>query len=88
MNPWKALFESRKFWLLILDTVVSLVLYFVGKYAGPAFEDVKLVILSLQPIFLMLIYAIAYEDAKIIPAQISKEEAIEYNKTLNQPPVK
>jgi hypothetical protein len=86
MNPWKALFESRKFWLLILDTVVSLVLYFVGKYAGPAFEDVKLVILSLQPIFLMLIYAIAYEDAKIIPAQISKEEAMNITRHLTNHP--
>jgi hypothetical protein len=63
MNPWKLLFQSRKFWLLILDTFISLSLYFVGKYAGAAFEDVKLLILSLQPIFLMIIYAIAKEDA-------------------------
>jgi hypothetical protein len=63
MNPWKLLFQSRKFWLLILDTFVSLGLYFVSKYAGSAFEDVKLVILGLQPVFLMIIYAIAKEDA-------------------------
>jgi hypothetical protein len=42
---------------------MSLALYFIGKYAGAAFEDVKLVVLALQPIFLMLIYAIAKEDA-------------------------
>jgi len=63
MNPWTLLLQSRKFWLLILDTIMSLALYFIGKYAGAAFEDVKLVVLALQPIFLMLIYAIAKEDA-------------------------
>jgi hypothetical protein len=62
MNPWKLLFQSRKFWLLILDTCLSLTLYFVGKYAGVAFEDVKLLVLALQPVFLMIIYAIAKED--------------------------
>ena len=70
MNPWALLFQSRKFWLLILDTVISLVLYFVSKYAGPAFDDVKLVVLALQPIFLMIIYAIAKEDSAKIAAGI------------------
>jgi len=59
-----ALLRSRKFLLLVLDTVVSLILYFVGKYAGPAvFEDVKLMITALQPVFAMVIAAIALEDA-------------------------
>ena len=75
MNPWKLLFASRKFWLLILDTVISLSLYFVGKYAGIAFEDVKLVILTLQPVFIMLIYAIAKEDAAGVRTwNVSKRE--------------
>lgn len=63
MNPWQSLLQSRKFWLLILDTVMSLILYFVGKYAGYAFDDVKFVILGLQPVFMMIIIAIAHEDA-------------------------
>ncbi len=62
-NPFKALLYSRKFWLLILDTVVSLVLYFVGKYAPLAAEDVKFAILGLQPVFVAIIIAIAWEDS-------------------------
>ena len=79
MNPWKALFGSRKFILLVLDVVISLVLYFVSKYLPNAEADVKFVILALQPIVIAIVLAIAYEDGKIIPAQISLEEAREYN---------
>ena len=59
-----ALFQSRKFWLLILDLVISLVLYFGGKYLDPAlFDDVKFLIGALQPVFAFIIAAIALEDA-------------------------
>ena len=59
------LIHSAKFWTLILDLVVSLILYFTGKYADPsAFEDVKFVIGAIQPVFIFLIGAIAYEDGK------------------------
>jgi hypothetical protein len=64
-NPFKGLVLSRKFWLLILDTVISLVLYFVGKYAPVAFEDVKFAILALQPVFVAIIIAIAWEDSAL-----------------------
>jgi hypothetical protein len=83
MSPIKALLSSRKFLLLVLDTVVSLILFFVGKYAKVAFEDVKYIVLALQPVFIVLISAIAYEDGKVIPAQISLEESKEYNKTVH-----
>ena len=64
MNPWKGLICSRKFWLLLLDTVMSLGLYFVGKYASASLlEDTKLVILAMQPVFVAIILAIAWEDA-------------------------
>ncbi len=62
--PIHALLKSRKFLLLLLDTVVSLTLFFVGKYALDIFEDVKFVIAALQPVFVTLIGAIAYEDGK------------------------
>lgn len=58
------LLQSRKFWLLVLDTTISLVMYFVGKYATPALaEDIKIVIVALQPVFVAVIASIAYEDA-------------------------
>jgi hypothetical protein len=65
-NPFKALLMSRKFWLAMLDIVVSLTTYFVTKYSNPqAAEDVLKVIAALQPLFVTIIGAIAYEDGKV-----------------------
>lgn len=62
-NPFAALLHSRKFWLLILDVVVSMATYFITKYAAPAAaNDVLYVIGGIQPVFVTLIGAIAYED--------------------------
>lgn len=59
-----ALLGSRKFLLLILDTFVSILLYFGGKYLSPnSLEDMKFLIAALQPVFVTLIYSIAKEDA-------------------------
>ena len=67
MNPVAALLKSRKFWVAVLDLVVSLVLFFVGKYTSPsALEDVKVIIVAIQPVAIILIGAIAYEDAALI----------------------
>jgi hypothetical protein len=64
-----ALLRSRKFMVLLLDTAASLLLYFGGKYLGGAtYDDLKFVIGLLQPVALMLIYAIATEDAAAIRA--------------------
>jgi hypothetical protein len=58
------IFKSRKFWLMILDLVLSLVLFFGAKYLMPGvFEDVKYLIGALQPVFVFLIISIAIEDA-------------------------
>lgn len=66
MSP---LFQSRRFWLLILDTVVSLALYFVGKYgAVGTIEDVKFIIGALQPVFIVLIAAYTVENAPALNA--------------------
>ena len=64
-NPFSSLAHSRKFWLLILDTVISLSVYFVSKYVPGAAEDVKLVIGLLQPVFVSIIVAIAVEEAAL-----------------------
>ncbi len=76
MSPVQALLKSRKFLVLALDTVISLVLYFVTKYTAPsAVEDVKTVIVALQPVALVLIGAIAYEDGKSMQAEALVEAA-------------
>ena len=56
------LFSSRRFWLLILDVVASLLIFFVGKYAAVAIEDVKFLIGLLQPVFIMVIGAYTVDD--------------------------
>jgi hypothetical protein len=66
-NPFLSLLHSRKFWLLILDTSISLILYFIGRYNPGMMEDVKMLIVTFQPVFVVLIGAIAYEDVNRIP---------------------
>ena len=59
-----SLFHSRKFLILVVDTLLSLVLYFTGKYLAPtSVDDIKFVIVSLQPVFGIIIGGIAIEDA-------------------------
>ena len=61
------LLKSRKFWLLILDTVISIVLtgmaMFLQEKYPEAVEFAKFCILALQPVFVAVIGGIAYEDA-------------------------
>ena len=62
------LLRSRKFLLLCLDVVISIAIYVVGKYAALALEDVKFAILTLQPLVVLLIGSIAYEDGATLSA--------------------
>jgi hypothetical protein len=60
----KALFRSRKFLILLLDAVISLLLYFSAKYAGPSgAEDIRVVIGVLQLPVTAIIVAISVEDS-------------------------
>lgn len=64
IGPFMSLLYSRKFLLLVEDAVISLVAYFLAKYAAPGLEaDVMKVLMLLQPVVLMVIYGIAKEDA-------------------------
>ena len=57
--------KSRKFWYMVLDTVVSGVLYFGAQHFGPqALEDIKFLIGALQPVIIVLIASVAYEDGQ------------------------
>jgi len=50
------MFKTKEFWVAALDLVVSIVLYFGGKYLGEnIFEDVKFLIAVLQPFVLLII---------------------------------
>lgn len=68
----KALAQSRRFWTLVLDVVISLALYFVAKYFGAGLDDVRFLIVTLQPIAILLIAAFTVDDmhAASLDAQI------------------
>ena len=86
MNPILGLLRSRKFMLLLLDLVVSTTIYFVGKYAGAsAFEDVKMIIGVMQPVFIAGIGAIAYEDGANVKAGAAVQAAEENAKAFCPP---
>ena len=59
------MWQSRKFRLMVYDLVISLILFFVGKYAPIAMEDVSFLIAAMQPVFIAVIGGIALEDAAI-----------------------
>ena len=59
-----SLLHSRKFWVALLDAAGSLTLYFIGKYLPTAIDDTKFLIVTLQPVVLLVIAAYAYEDAQ------------------------
>ena len=65
--PMKRLLYSRKFMVLLLDVIVSTILYFVGKYSVSGIaDDIGFLIGSYQPVALLMILTIAQEDvAKI-----------------------
>ena len=61
------LWKSRKFWIVILDVLVSSALFFGAKYIAPAaFEDVKFVIGVLQAPILLLIAAYTVQNSVAI----------------------
>ena len=79
MNPFKLLLGSRKFWLLILDAVVSTLIVVLTQVLSPDQLDFALKLIAIyQPIFIFVIGAIAYEDGKIVPAKIEAELAEKY----------
>ena len=86
MNPFASLLKSRKFWLTILDLVVSFAGYFVTKYVAPDYaKDVLFVIAGIQPVFVTIIAAIAYEDGKNVQAGADVQAAeISYQSWLSE----
>ena len=69
-NPFSYLLSSRRFWLLLLDTIISIAMYFIGAYGSPQMaNDAKFLIGALQPVFLFLITALTIENVQTTQAQ-------------------
>lgn len=59
----KDLLYSRKFWIMVLDMIISIVTYFTTKYVNPdAAKDVLTLIAILQPVILFVIGAITLQN--------------------------
>ena len=62
--------HSRKFWLMIIDLVVSLATYFVTRYAAPEVaQDVLFLIGALQPVVIAVIASITVQNVAVIKAE-------------------
>lgn len=75
-NPFSALIHSRKFWTLMLDTVISTITLVGGWYLSPQYLDRVVAVIGIyQPVFIALIAFIATEDNAERKLQASKYES-------------
>ena len=74
-SPFAALRRSRKFLLLVLDTVVSVAALLIGQFIAPEAGELILSLVALiQPVFIAIIIGIAVEDAasKILDGSVEE----------------
>lgn len=68
MSPIKSLFQSRKFWLVVLDAFTA-ILGLVVSVFFPEWQDFILKMwAAMQPVFLAIIVGIAVEDSAALRA--------------------
>lgn len=56
------LLKSRRFVTAVLAAVVTLLLYFIGKYLPAGLEDLQMVLNTIMPLALILIAAYTVDD--------------------------
>lgn len=72
-----SLLKSRKFWLMVLDVIISTITFFVSKYISPDLaENILWVIGAWQPVIVAVIIGIAVEDAAEKSASVYMETPI------------
>ena len=70
MKP--SLFQSRKFWIMVVDVFLSTIIYFVGQYVSPQIgENVLWLIGAWQPVIFAVVTGITAEDSAYMTAQSS-----------------
>ena len=81
--------NSRRLWTLILDVIVSSVIYGVSHFGTPSTQEfAKFVIVTLQPVAIFLIGAYTVDDVKATTAQKEVElHAITNGVHPDYPPV-
>lgn len=79
-NPFTGLLHSRKFWLLILDVVVSTLTLVLTTFLVPEQADFPLKLIAIyQPAFVTIITMIAVEDVQNSKATVSAAETKAYS---------
>lgn len=65
MDQPSPLYKSRKFWIAVFDLVVSVISYFVSKYASPdTTKDVLFMIATMQPVILLVIASMTIQNVE------------------------
>jgi hypothetical protein len=67
-----SLLTSLKFWIMIVDVVISSVLFFGAKYLPLAIDDIKFLVITLQPVILFVIGALTVENSAKIKSGLWK----------------
>ena len=57
---------DKKFWIAFVDALTFLAIYFVGKYASIALDDLKTVFVTLQPLILIIITNMIVGDVQAL----------------------
>lgn len=79
-NPFSGLIHSRKFWLLILDVIVSTLTLVLTAFLLPEQADFPLKLIAIyQPAFLIIITMITVEDVQNSKAATSVAETKAYS---------
>jgi len=64
------IWKSRKFWLTVVDLVVSLSTYFVAKYVDPnSAKDILFLLAACQPVVIALIASYTIQNVAGIRAK-------------------
>jgi hypothetical protein len=80
-----SIWKSRKFWIMCIDVIVSVVAYFTGKYMDPeATKDVLFMIGALQPVILLVVGSITVQNVAGIKAQADNVDAALYNEAMTK----
>ena len=73
--------KQSKFWIAVLDAIISIATMFVTAYLTPTNSGFVLaVIAAVQPVLILLIHGLTVEDVARINADASIKEAQAYNK--------
>jgi hypothetical protein len=69
MNETPPILKSRKFWIMVVDGIATLTVYFVTRYTAPALaEDVIKVLAIVQPIVITVVASITLQNVEAMKA--------------------